>query len=132
MAACATAARSWASWTEEDASIATPVCRTAITSEWSPKIDSAWAAKERAATWRTVGVSSPAILYMFGIMSKRPWEAVKVVDSAPPCRAPCKAPAAPPSLCISMTAGTLPQTLVRLLLAHSSASSAMVEAGVMG
>ena len=29
---------------------ATPVWRTAITSEWSPKIDSAWVAKVRAAT----------------------------------------------------------------------------------
>ena len=34
-------------------------------------------------TWKTVGMSSPAILYMFGIMSRRPWEAVKVVVKAP-------------------------------------------------
>ena len=42
------------------------------------------------------------------------------------------APAAPPSLCISITVGTVPQTLVRRVLAHSSASSAMVELGVIG
>ena len=32
---------------------------------------------ERAVTCMTVGVSSPAILYILGIMSSRPWEAVK-------------------------------------------------------
>jgi hypothetical protein len=47
-----------------------------------------------------------------GSISIRPCEAVKVVVSAPACRAPCIAPAAPPSLCISTTVGTLPQRLV--------------------
>ena len=103
-----------------------------MTSEWSPKIDSACAASERAATWMTVEVSSPAILYMLGIMRSRPCDAVKVVLRAPPCRAPCSAPAAPPSLCISMTVGTVPKTLRRPALAHSSASSAIVELGVIG
>jgi hypothetical protein len=32
------------------ASMAKPVWRQAITSEWSPKIDSAWVASERAET----------------------------------------------------------------------------------
>ncbi len=132
VAAWLTAARSCASWTEDDDRMAKPVWRTAITSEWSPKIESAWAARARAATWKTVGVSSPAILYMLGIMSNSPCEAVNVVVSAPPCRDPCSAPAAPPSLCSSSTAGTLPQTLGRPLLDHSSVSSAMIEAGVMG
>ncbi len=76
MARWATRAMSSASWTEPDASIAKPVCRQAITSEWSPKMDSAWVAMVRAETWNTVGKSSPAILYMLGIISKRPWEAV--------------------------------------------------------
>ncbi len=58
----ATAARSWASCTEVEASSAAPVWRTAMTSWWSPKMESAWAARERAATWKTAGVSSPAIL----------------------------------------------------------------------
>ena len=66
-------------------------------------------ASERAATCQTVGVSSPAILYMFGIISSRPWLAVKVVVSAPACSAPCTAPATPPSLCIWATLGTWPQ-----------------------
>ena len=67
-----------------------------------------WAASERAATCSTVDVSSPAILYMFGIISSRPCDAVNVVLSAPPCSAPCSAPAAPPSDCISITDGTVP------------------------
>ena len=80
----------------------------------------------------TAGVSSPAILYMFGIISSRPCEAVNVVASAPLCSAPCRAPAAPPSLCISTTEGTVPQTLVFPWLAHSSASSAIGDDGVIG
>ena len=93
---------------------------------------SACAARERAATWNTVLVSSPAILYMLGIISSSPCDAVKVVASAPACRAPCSAPAAPPSLCISTTWGTDPQMFGRPSLDHRSASSAMVEDGVMG
>ena len=50
-------------------------------------------------------VSSPAILYMLGIISSRPWEAVKVVVRAPAAREPCTAPAAPASDCISATLG---------------------------
>ena len=76
VAACAMSAKSCASWTEAEDSRAKPVWRTAMTSAWSPKIDSPWAASERAATWNTVEVSSPAILYMFGIMSSRPCDAV--------------------------------------------------------
>ncbi len=111
VAACATAARSCASCTDAEHSRAKPVWRAAITSEWSPKIESPWAASERAATWNTAGVSSPAILYMLGIISSRPCEAVNVVVRAPVCSAPCSAPAAPPSLCISTTVGTWPHTL---------------------
>ena len=132
LAACATRAMSCASCTDADASRAKPVWRTAITSEWSPKIDSPWVAIDRAATCSTDGVSSPAILYRLGIISSRPWEAVNVVVRAPLWRAPCSAPAAPPSLCISTTVGTLPQTFRRPSLAHSSASSAIGEDGVMG
>ena len=95
-------------------------------------MDRPCAASERAATWNTAGVSSPAILYMFGIISSRPWEAVNVVVSAPLCSAPCNAPAAPPSLCISTTVGTLPHTFGRPWLDHSSASSAIGDDGVIG
>ena len=79
MAAWATSARSCASCTDDDASIAKPVVRAAITSEWSPKIESAWVAIVRAATCITNGVSSPAILNMFGSISSRPCDAVNVV-----------------------------------------------------
>jgi len=40
---------SWVSWTEPPASIAQPVLRQAITSLWSPKMDRAWVAIDRAA-----------------------------------------------------------------------------------
>ncbi len=84
----ATRARSWASWTEAEASIAQPVVRACMTSLWSPKMESACVATVRAATWITAGVSSPAILNMLGIMSRRPCEAVKLAASAPRCTAP--------------------------------------------
>ena len=54
-----------------------------MTSLWSPKIDRAWVATQRAETWKTVGVISPAILNMFGIIRRSPWLAVKVQVSAP-------------------------------------------------
>jgi hypothetical protein len=130
--ACATRAKSWASCTEPAASIAQPVGRAAITSEWSPKIDRAWVATVRAATWITVGVSSPAILNMLGSISSRPWEAVKVVASAPFSTAPCSTPAAPASLCNSTTSGTCPHRLGRPAALQVSASSPIVEAGVIG
>ena len=102
-------ARSCASCTLLEASSAKPVLRAAITSLWSPKIDSACVASVRAAMWNTAGVSSPAILNMLGSFSSSPCDAVKVVVIAPACSAPCTAPAAPASLCISMTCGTMPQ-----------------------
>ena len=63
--------------------MAKPVWRQAMTSLWSPKMQSEWVARVRADTWNTQGSSSPAILYMLGIMSNRPCEAVNVVVSAP-------------------------------------------------
>ncbi len=95
-------------------------------------MDSAWVASVRAATWMTAGVSSPAILNMFGIISSRPCDAVNVVASAPFCSAPCMAPAAPPSDCISTTPGTVPQRFGRPAAAQSSQYSAIGEAGVIG
>ena len=77
-----------ASCTELEHSIPNPVARQDITSEWSPKIESAWVAKVRAETWNAVGDSSPAILFMLGIISSRPCDAVKVVAKAPVCKAP--------------------------------------------
>jgi len=103
-----------------------------MTSEWSPKIDNACVATVRAATCMQKEVSSPAILYMLGIIRRSPCEAVKVVASAPACSAPCAAPAAPPSDCISVTFGSVPHTFGRPWTVHSSASSAIGEDGVMG
>ena len=89
--------------------MAQPVVRACITSEWSPKIDRAWVAMVRAATWITAGVSSPAILNMLGTISNSPCDAVNVVAKAPFCKAPWRVPAAPASDCISITSGTWPQ-----------------------
>ncbi len=132
VAAWATAAKSCASWTELAASIAHPVARACMTSLWSPKIDSAWVATVRAATWMTAGVSSPAILDMLGIISRRPCDAVNVVVRAPFCRLPWTAPAAPASDCISTTEGTVPHRLGLWAADQSSQYSAMGEAGVIG
>ena len=82
-----------------------PVERQAITSLWSPKMESACVATVRAVTWNTVGSSSPAILNMFGIISSKPCDAVNVVLIEPVCNMPWTAPTAPPSLCISTMAG---------------------------
>src|SRR5512145_2685163 len=112
--------------------MAQPVWRQAITSWWSPKIESDWAAIERAAMWKTVLVNSPAILYILGIINSRPCEAVKVVLSAPVCSVPCTEPAAPPPDCNSATSGTVPQMFFLPLAYHSSDSSPMLEEGVMG
>ncbi len=103
-----------------------------MTSLWSPKIDRAWVATVRAATWITVGVSSPAILNMLGTMSRSPCDAVNVVPRAPFWSAPWRAPAAPASDCISMTSGTLPHRFGRPAAAQSSQCSAIGEAGVIG
>lgn len=132
VAAWAMAAKSWASWTDDAHNMAQPVPRAAMTSLWSPKIDSAWVASVRAATWMTAGVSSPAILYMLGSMRRRPWLAVNVVASVPFITAPCSAPAAPASDCIWTTSGTAPHRLVRPRADQASASSPIVDAGVIG
>jgi len=69
-------------------------------------MNKAWVASARAATCRTAGVSSPAILYMFGSISSNPCELVKLEASDPACTAPCSVPAAPASDCISTMWGT--------------------------
>src|SRR5512136_765548 len=125
-------AKSCASCTDPEASIAKPVWRHAITSEWSPKIDSACVATVRADTCMQHEVNSPAILNMLGIMSSSPCDAVNVVVRAPACSAPCTAPDAPPSDCISVTCGTVPQMFLRPLADHSSAHSPMFDEGVIG
>jgi len=53
-----------------------------LTSWWSPKMESACPAIARAATWNTQGVSSPATLYMFGIIKSSPWEDVYLRENS--------------------------------------------------
>ena len=125
-------AMSITSWMLPAQSSAKPVVRATITSEWSPKMDRAWQATDRAETWNTVGQSSPAIFSMLGIMSSRPWDAVKVVVRAPVVSAPCTAPAAPASDCISVTLGMVPQMFLRFIALRASATSPITEEGVMG
>ena len=125
-------AMSWASWTESAESIAQPVLRQAITSLWSPKMERAWVATVRAVTWKTVEVSSPAILNMLGIISSKPCDAVKVVVKAPACSEPWTAPAAPASLCISTTLGIVPKMFFRPAAAQASGISPRFDDGVIG
>ena len=121
-----------ASCTELLHSMPKPVDRQAITSLWSPKMDRAWMLSARALTWNTAGSSSPASLYMLGIISSRPWLAVKVHPRAPPCISPWSAPAAPASDCIWITRTVWPKRFFLPRAAHSSTSSAMGLEGVMG
>ena len=57
---------------------------------------------------------------------------VNVVVNAPACSAPCTAPAAPASLCISITCGTMPQMFFWPDADQASASSPIVDDGVIG
>ncbi len=109
-----------------------PVWRTPMTSPWSPKMESPWQATERAVTWKTVGVNSPASLYILGIIRNRPCEAVKVVHKAPVVRDPCRDPATPPSDCIWVTAGTEPQIFFWPAVVLASDSAAIGVEGVIG
>src|SRR5664279_3544139 len=86
----------------------------------------------RALTWNTPGRSSPAILYILGIIRSNPCEQVNVEHKAPVCKAPCNAPAAPASDCISTTLTCSPNMFFNPLAAHSSTNSAMVDDGVIG
>ena len=124
--------KSMTSWTEAEARRANPVFRVPITSEWSPKMERDWAAKARAVTWKTVGSISPATLCMTGIISRRPWDAVKVVVMAPAEREPWTAPAAPPSDCNSTISMGRPKRFFLSWAAQLSASSAIGEEGVIG
>ena len=112
--------------------MAKPVWRHAMTSDWSPNMESPCVAIVRAETCMQNEVSSPAILYILGIISSSPCDAVNVVASAPLWSAPWTAPAAPASDCISITSGTTSQMLVRPSAAHSSANSPIFDAGEIG
>mmetsp|Transcript_67073 Transcript_67073/g.194152 ORF Transcript_67073/g.194152 Transcript_67073/m.194152 type:complete len:208 (-) Transcript_67073:332-955(-) len=132
VAMCAARAKSKVSCTVFAKRIAKPVDLTCMTSFWSPKMLKAWEAMARAGMWNTQGVSSPAILHMFGSINSKPWEAVYVVARPPVESTPCTAPAAPASDCICCTFGTWSKALVILPAIHVSAISAMSVDGVMG
>ena len=131
-ARCATPARSMTSCTLPVASMAKPVLRQLITSEWSPKMDMAWEPTVRAATCSTPGRRSPAMRCMTGIISIRPCEDVKDAASAPVCSAPCTAAAAPASDCISTSCTGWPNRFFLPLADHTSVLPAIGEEGVMG
>ena len=80
----------------------------------------------------TAGSLSPAILYIFGIMSKSPWLQVNVVERAPDKRAPCKAPETPASDCISTVVTCSLKTFFSPLFAFAVQYSAMAVEGVIG
>ena len=103
-----------------------------MTSAWSPKIDRAWVARVRAATCITNGVSSPAILYMSGIISSSPCDAVNVVAERSR-RERAVEGARGPGLGLHLDdGGTSPHTFALPFADHSSASSPIVELGVIG
>ena len=65
-------------------------------------------------------------------MSRRPCDAVNVVDSPPAASPPCTAPAAPASLCIVVTSSLWPKQLTRPWADHVSTCSPIDVAGEMG
>src|SRR5690554_2545149 len=77
-------------------------------------------------------VSSPAILYMLGIIRSRPCDAVKVVARLPVWRAPWTEAMAPASDCISTTSGMQFQMFRFRCADHSSQNSPMGDDGVIG
>ena len=86
VAACATSAKSCASCTDDAHSIAKPVVRAAITSLWSPKIESACVATVRAATCSTQRRELARDLEQVRAASAAgPATTVKLVASAPRC-----------------------------------------------
>ena len=103
VAAWAIRAKSIASWTLAELSMAKPVERAlhhiAVVAEDGERVRG----QRAGGDVEDGGVSSPAILNMLGILAASPWDAVKVQVRAPVWSAPWTAPAAPPSLCISTT-----------------------------
>ena len=127
VAAWATSARSWACCTDDEQSMAKPVGRAAITSEWSPKMESAWVATVRAAMWNTVGVS-PGDLVHVGEHQEQTLRCGEGGGQRPGLQL-WTAPAAPASLCISTTSGTTPQRFGLPACDQASANSPMGDAG---
>ena len=128
----ATAAKSAHSWTLALQSIAQPVLRQPMTSEWSPKMDMVWVPTVRAAMCRTTGFNSPDRRCMTGIISIRPCDAVKDEQRLPVSEAPWTAPIAPASDCISTNLTGWPKRFLRPLADQTSTCSAIGDDGVIG
>ena len=96
-------------------------------------MDSACVATVRAATCMQKGVSSPAILKRSGSIRSSPWDAVKVVVSAPGGqRAVDRAGRAALGLHLHHVRHARPRGSASRSAAHSSACSPMGDAGVIG
>ena len=86
----------------------------------------------RAVTWKTVGVSSPAILNMFGIISSRPCDAVNVVVRAPACKRAVDGAGRPRLALHFHHSGTVPKMFLRPAAAQASGNSPRPDEGVIG
>ena len=109
------------------------MARIAITSEWSPKIDSAWVAIERAATWKTVAGQLAGDLEHVGqhqqqALGRREGRRQRAGLQ----RAMHRAGGAALALHLLHDRGRRPRCCECPSEAHSSASSAIVEDGVIG
>ena len=80
----------------------------------------------------TAGSFRPAMRYIGGIISIRPWAEVKVVARDPDSSAPCTPAMAPDSACISTSLTGVPKMFFFPWAAHSSTWLAMGLDGVMG
>ena len=119
VAACAMAAKSWASWTDPEHSMAKPVCRhshdVGVIAEDRERVGGHRARRNVHGERRQL----PAILNMLGIISSRPCEAVNVVVSGPP--AARRAPRRGTGLRLHLDdSGTSPQMFFSRWLDHSS------------
>ena len=128
----ATAAKSAHSCTLALQSIAKPVLRQPITSEWSPNMDMVCVPTVRAAMWSTTGFNWPDKRCNTGIMSIKPCDAVKVEQRLPASEAPWTAPIAPASDCISTSLTGCPKRFFRPCADQASTCSAMGDDGVIG
>ena len=126
------AAKSWASCTEFEHRSAKPVCRQAITSEWSPNIERAWVANVRAVTCMVKGDQLTGDLVHVGDHQEQ-----ALGGRERGRQRPCLEGAVHSPGCASLRLhlghlGTTPQRFVLPRLAHSSQNSAMGELGVIG
>ena len=120
------------SWALLEQSIAHPGARQAMTFSWSPKMERACVAMARAAMWNTVDVELPGDFVHVGDHEKQSLGRGKGRRERARGGRPCTAPAAPASDCISTTEGMVPQIFFVPSADSSSATSPIVDEGVIG